>query len=150
MVERAVQRPFRARAVVAADVDDERVVEFAHVFDRLNDAADFMVGIGRVGGENFRLRARKSSSRRATACPISSQEAPSGHGVSLRTRRDHAQPLLVGEDLLAQLVPAHVELALELVDPFLGRLVRRVAAAGHVIDEERLIGSGGVELAACA
>ena len=60
--------------------------------------------------------------------------------------RDHAKPLLVGEDLLAHRVPAHVELALELLDPFRRRLVRRVRGAGNVVDEERLVGRRRVQL----
>jgi len=43
------------RAVVAADVDDQGVVELAHVVHRLDDAADLMVGVGDVGGEDLRL-----------------------------------------------------------------------------------------------
>ena len=48
LVRRAVEHAFRARAVVAADVDDQRVVELAHVLDRLDDAADLVVGVGEV------------------------------------------------------------------------------------------------------
>src|SRR5262245_50153492 len=44
-VGRADERTFGARTIVAADVDDERIVELAHVFDRLDDAANLMVGI---------------------------------------------------------------------------------------------------------
>ena len=46
---------FRARAVVAADVDDQRVVELAHVFDLLNHPTNFMVGVSHVGGKDIRL-----------------------------------------------------------------------------------------------
>ena len=59
---------------------------------------------------------------------------------------DDAEPLLVVEDLLAKLFPAHVEFAFELLDPFLGRLVRRVGPARHVIEEEWLVGRRGVDL----
>ena len=50
---------FGAAAVVAADKDDQRVVELARVFDCLNDPADFIVGIGRVGCKNVRLTDEK-------------------------------------------------------------------------------------------
>ena len=63
----------------------------------------------------------------------------------LGVRRDDPEPLLVGEDLLAQFLPTHVELAFELVDPFLLRLMRRMRAARYVIDEERLVRRGGVQ-----
>ena len=48
LVRRAVEHAFGARAVVAADVDDQGVVELAQVFDRLDDPADFVVGVGEV------------------------------------------------------------------------------------------------------
>ena len=69
----------------------------------------------------------------------------SGQGVSWVFAGITPSRLLVGEDLLAQLLPTHVELALELVDPFLLRLMRRMGAAGHVVDEERLVGRGRVQ-----
>ena len=62
-------------------------------------------------------------------------------------RGDHAKPLLVGEDLVAHLLPPHVELALELVDPLLLRLVRRVRAAGNVVEEEWLVRSSRIQIA---
>ncbi|SPF33793.1 hypothetical protein SBDP1_1160025 [Syntrophobacter sp. SbD1] len=63
----------------------------------------------------------------------------------MRVGGDDTEPLLVGEYLLAHLFPAHVELALELVDPLLRRLVWRVASARNVIDEEWLVGRSGVQ-----
>ena len=47
----------------------------------------------------------------------------------LRVARDDSQLFLAGKDLLAQLVPALIELALVLVDPFFGYLVRGVGVA---------------------
>ena len=44
----AVEHPFRARAVVAADIDDQRVVELPKIFDGLDDAADLVVGVSEV------------------------------------------------------------------------------------------------------
>src|SRR2546430_10776769 len=55
LVKGAIEGAFRAGAVVAADVDDQRVVEFAHVLDRLDDSANLIVGIGGVTGKDFRL-----------------------------------------------------------------------------------------------
>ena len=54
-VGRAQRAAFGTRAVVAVDVDDQRVVELAHVLDRLDDAADRIVGIGDIGGEDLGL-----------------------------------------------------------------------------------------------
>ena len=71
-----------------------------------------------------------------------------GQGVSLGVRRHDAQPLLIGEDGLAQLVPAAVEQmhVADLLDPLRRRMMRRVRAARHVIDEERLVGRDLLEL----
>ena len=55
LVRRAVEHAFGARAVVARDVDDQRVVELAHVFDRLDHAADLVVRVGEVRPEDVRL-----------------------------------------------------------------------------------------------
>ena len=62
----------------------------------------------------------------------------------LGVRRDEAHLLLAGEGLLAHRLVAHVEPALEPVDPLLGRVVRRVAGAGRVVEEERLVGRDGL------
>jgi hypothetical protein len=51
---------FGTGAVVAADVDDQRVVELALVLDFLDDTADLVIGIGRVGGEDFGLASKES------------------------------------------------------------------------------------------
>ena len=53
--------------------------------------------------------------------------------------RDDAQLLLPGQRLLADRLVAHVELALELVGPFLRDVVRRMGGAGRVVQEERLV-----------
>ena len=61
-------------------------------------------------------------------------------GGQLAVRRDHAQLFLTGEGFLAQLVPALVELALVLVGPLLGDVMRGVGRAWREVDEEGLIG----------
>jgi hypothetical protein len=49
LVRRAVKHALGACAVVAADVDDQRVVQFAEVFDGLDHPADLVVGVRQVG-----------------------------------------------------------------------------------------------------
>ena len=62
-VRRAVQHAFRARAIVAADINDEGVVELAQILHGLDDAADLVVGVSQIraidvhlSGEEFFLR----------------------------------------------------------------------------------------------
>ena len=62
-----------------------------------------------------------------------------GRGVSFVPCGNDAELLLPREGLLAQLVPAAVELALVFVDPFLRRVVRGVRRAGGEVHEERLV-----------
>jgi hypothetical protein len=126
LVGRADHRALGTGAVVAADVDDQRVVEFAHIVDRLDYAADFVVGIGRIAGEHFRLPGKELPLVGSERIPFFQVVGPGGE---LRIRGNDPQLLLVGEDLLAHGVPAHVELALELVNPFFLWVVRRVASA---------------------
>jgi hypothetical protein len=53
---------------------------------------------------------------------------------------DHAEFLLLGEDLFSEPIPALVELPLVSVGPSRPHVVRRVAAAGREVDEEGLVG----------
>ena len=64
---------------------------------------------------------------------------PSLRAVSLVSCGDDAQLLLPREGRLAVGVPAVVELALELVDPLLRRVVRRVVGPRSDVQEERLV-----------
>ena len=65
----------------------------------------------------------------------------------LGVRWNHAEPLLVFKDFIAQLFPAVVEQVhgVDFINPSLRRLVRRVSAAGNQIDKERLGGRGRVQ-----
>ena len=73
------ERALGAGAVVAVDVDDQRVVELAHVLDRLDHAADLVVGIGNVARRRPRPAARRASSVGLQRIPL---RQASGHGVS--------------------------------------------------------------------
>jgi hypothetical protein len=58
----------------------------------------------------------------------------------LAVGRNDAQPLLPGDGLFPQLVPAVVELSLVFVGPLLGDVMRRVGRAGSEVHEEGLVG----------
>ncbi len=145
LVRRAVEHAFRARAVVAADVDDQGVVEFAEVFDRLDDAADLIVGVGKVGTIDVRLLDEELFLQRTERIPLRQFLRPRRQ---FRVLGHDAQSLLVGEDGLANLVPALVEEmhVADLLDPLRRRMMRRVRGARHVIDEPGLAGSDLLEL----
>ena len=137
LVEAAVRRAFRGGAVVAEDVVDQRVVEDFQVLQRVEQAADMVVSMLEERGIDLHLAGENRLERR-------------GHGVvggdfvgalgEDRIRRDHAQLLLPGKGLFAQLVPTGVELALVLLDPLLRHLMGSVGGAGREVHEERLVG----------
>ena len=80
LVRRAVEHAFGARAVVAADVDDQGVVELAEVFDRLDDPTDLIVSVGKVGAINIRLANEELLLFQTQGIPL---RQSSGQGVSL-------------------------------------------------------------------
>ena len=102
LVRRAVEHAFSAGAVVAADVDDQGVVELAEVFDGLDDPADLVVGVREVRPVDVGLLDEELLLLPTEGIPLRQ---------FLRPRRQlgvlghDAQPLLVGEDGLAELVP---------------------------------------------
>ena len=97
-------------------------------------ATDVVVVIGEKGGVDLR------HVRKEFLLP-GVERVPGGHVGWARGQdrilRDHAELLLPRESLLAQLVPALVELALELRDPFLRHMMRGMRRARGVIGEER-------------
>ena len=136
LVERAGQRSLQARAVVPEDVDDERVVELAHLLDRVEQAADVPVGVLLEAGVDLHLpRVQRLLAVRERVPGRERVRSRRQH----RVRRDHAQRLLPFEGLLAEHVPALVELAAVLLAPLDRDLVRRVRAPGRVVDEPRLL-----------
>ena len=137
-VGRAQRPAFSTRAVVAVDVDDEGVVELANVLDRLDHTADFMVGIGGIGGEHLDLADEQLLLVIRRLVPrLQDVGGPWRH---LRILRNDAKLLLIGEDPFTELFIAVVEQVhgLDLVHPLLRRVVRRVGATRHVVEEEGL------------
>ncbi len=103
-----------------------------------------MVGIGEISRINLHLARIQFLFVRRQGVPLFQEIVrPRSEFCILR---DDAQPLLVGEDLIARGIPAHVEFALELRNPFGRRVVRRVGAARCVIKEEGLIRGEFIEL----
>ncbi len=126
-----------ARAVVADDVEEQRVLQRADLLELRHEPADLGVGVLGEPGEGFHLALEELLLLRAHVVP---------RGNLLRTRRElgvsrnHAQLFLPREGFLAKLVPAAAELALVLCDPFLRHVVRGVRRAGGEIHVERLVG----------
>src|SRR4029453_13474801 len=67
-------------------------------------------------------------------------------GGGLGIRRNNTELLLISKNLIAQFVPAHVEFAFHLRDPFRSWMMRRVRTTGHVVEEKRLLRGGGIQI----
>ena len=137
LARRAVRRAFGGGAIVAADVDDQRVIQLAHVLDRLDYPTDLVVGVGKKGCIDVGLSDVELLLFVVERVPELQKLVRPGR--QLGVLRDHAELLLVGEDLVAQRVPALVEQVHvgDLLHPLRRRMVRRVGPAGDVIQEER-------------
>ena len=137
LVERAVDCALGARAVVADDVVDERVVEDVQVLEGVDQPADVVVGVLQEPGVDLHLAGQHRLELVGHVVPGRDLGRAGGQ---LGVGGDHPELLLAGEDLLAQRVPAGVEAALVLVRPLLGHVVRGVGGARGVVHEERLVG----------
>ena len=101
LVRRAHQ-PLGAVAVVATDIDDQRIVELALVLHLLDHPPDLVVGIGHVRGEDIHLAKEHLLLVGAKRVPALQQVVRPRR--ELGVLRDHTQLLLVREDLIAQRV----------------------------------------------
>ena len=121
---------------VVGDEHDQRVVELADRLQEVEQAAVVMVGVRQEAGEDLHHAG-------VELLLVGRQRVPVLHvGIVARefgVLRDDAQLLLPREHLLAVGIPAVVELALVLVRPLLGHVMRRVHRAGAEVHEERLV-----------
>ena len=151
LVHRPVRAALSARAVVG-DQQDQRVLALLGLLQIVQQPPDLVIGVRHEPGINLRHPAeqpllvgrqrvpRPGHVQRRERLPVRSGLV--GDRVDRRELgigRDDPQLLLAGERLLADRLVAHVELALELRDPLLRHLVRRMAGAGRVVEEERLL-----------
>ena len=137
LVERAGDRALHARTVVPPDVDDDGVVQLAHLLDRVEQPSDVPVGVLRISGEHLHLTGVEPLLGLVQRIPGGEEFGALGE---LGVLRDDPEALLAFEGLHAVGVPSVVELALVLVGPLLADVVRGVAAAGGVVHEPRLCG----------
>src|SRR6187402_3219831 len=95
LIKSSGQGALRAGTVVATDIDDQRVVELAHVLDRLDDAANLRVGISCVAGKDLRLAREEFLVGQGKRLPLRQLRWQRG---KLGAFRDYAQFFLVGEN----------------------------------------------------
>ena len=136
LVVHADEAALGAGAVVAGDVDEQRVVHLTDVLECLLEAADLAVGLLQESREHFGLTSEQTPFGRGQRIPRLDVVRPGGQ---LRVGRNHAELLLPFERFGADRVPALVVLSLVLVGPLLRHVVRRMRRAGREVDEERLV-----------
>src|SRR5262245_5412588 len=95
-----------------------------------------MVGLLHEAGIHFHLPAEHRLHLRIDRVPRRYLRMPLRE---LAILGDDAELLLARKGLLAKRVPTLIELALVLVGPFLGHVMRRVCRTGCVVDEERSV-----------
>ncbi len=135
LADRAIL-PFGAGAVVAEDVDHDRVVTDPEPIELVDQPAGLRVHVL----DEARVDFHQAQLER----PLGLRNAGPGRHVGrarreLRIGRNPAELLLAREHAFAVGIPAGVELALVLAGPFLADLVRTVRRAGRPVHEERLV-----------
>jgi hypothetical protein len=122
----------------AEDVIDQRVVENPEVLDCVDQASHLVVRLLEESGVDLHLLGQDRLELGRHVVPRRDLGVAFGEFGVLR---DDAQLLLLGQNPLAQHIPAVVELALVLVRPLLGHVVRGVSGARGEVHEERFVGS---------
>jgi hypothetical protein len=117
-----VQAAFGRWAVVAGDVDNERVVEFSGIFDGLNDTTDLVVGVLDGSSKDLHPACTDLLVQVRKRVPRRQARGPRRHS---RAGRDDSQLELSRKNPFPELVVAVVELAAILLDEFLWRSNRR-------------------------
>src|SRR4029077_11802420 len=101
-----------------------------------------MVRVGSIGTEYFRLVSVHLLLSRIERVPFRQEVRP---GSELGIWRNNTELLLVSKNLIAQFVPAHVEFAFHLRDPFRSWVVRRMRTSWHIVEEKGLLRRGGIQ-----
>ena len=135
-VDRPVRSALGARAVVGKH-HDQRVVQFSQLFQIAEQPPDVMVGMLHEARKDLHHPRIQFLLVRRQLVPV--------RDVRVVTRKlgvfgHDAQFLLAFENPVAIRIPAVVELALVLVRPLLGNLMRRMVRARSEIQEERFVG----------
>ncbi len=128
--------PLRRRAVVAEDVEDQRVLPEPPRVDAVDQPPDLGVGMLDEAGEDLHQPLLERPLALRDRVPRRHRRVPRRQ---LGPRRDHPHLQLPLVGPLAIGIPAAGELALVLLRPLLEHVVRPVHAARRPVHEERLV-----------
>ena len=136
LVEGPVRPAFAARTIVSKYVDEQCIVQHVHVLEGIHETADLNIGVLGESRKGLHQPRRYAFLIRGQGIPRRDFLRPLG---KLTVLRNDAELLLPRECLLAQLVPARIELAAVLLDPFLADRMGRMGRAIREIHEKRLV-----------
>ena len=137
LVHDAVQAALGRGAVVAGDVDDERVVELTGLLDGLDDATDLVVGVLDRRAEDLHPAGTDHLVGVGDVVPRRQRRRAWGE---LGVGRDDPQLLLPRQGPVAERVVAVVELAAVALDELARHPDRRLVAARGVVGDPGLLG----------
>ena len=127
LVETAMQPALRRRAVVADHHVDQRVVEDLELVERVDQAADMVIGVFQEAGVDLHLA-------RQHRLELIGDDVPGRDllraGGQLGVRRDHAELFLARKRGLALAIPARIERARVARRPFGWHVVRGMRGTG--------------------
>jgi len=123
-------------AVVAGNVDEQRIIQLADVVQRINEASHLGVGLLHEARKHLGLTSKELAIISRKRVPIHDFFGLLGQ---FGTSGDDAHLSLAFGCLLPGLVPTLVKLPLVFVGPRPGHVVRRVDSAGCIVHEKGLV-----------
>jgi hypothetical protein len=127
---------FRARAVIADDVNEQCIVGHAHVLKGVHEAAHLFVGVLTEAGKGFHLTGCELLLVWRLRVPRRNLLGPLGQ---ICVRRNAPHLFLARKGLFLQHVPSLIEFALVAINVFLGYVMRSVQRTGCEVHEERFV-----------
>jgi hypothetical protein len=141
LAEGAARAALTRGAVVAQEVEEQRVVEDIHLLERVDEPAHLDVGVLGEAGVGLHEARRDPLLGLVELVPV---RDPLGPRRQLGRLGHEAELLLAGQCLLALGVPARVEPAGVLVSPLRRDMERRVRGTEREVGEERPLGRDGL------
>ena len=125
-----------AGAVITEDREDDRVVGLALRRDRIQHAANLVIGLLQIAGVDLGLMSEQLFLIVGERVP---GRQPFGPWRELGVGGNQTRGFLLVEGFLANHIPAAVKAPAVVFDPLLGNLVGFMRGAGGVVEEEGLI-----------
>ena len=137
------QTALGAGAVIAKDPQDDGIVGLSLFANRIQQAANLVIGMLGITGVDFRFV-------RQQLLLLRRQRIPGRQPIRTRGKLgiggNHAGSLLLGKGFFADLIPPLVELPSVALDPLLRHMMRLMRGPRGEVDEEGLVFGHGIML----